>query len=103
MADVCSESYYWVASLGSQSERAQNLILCPIIGASSLGDLTRVFELAELHADLFSRHASPLELCVFVAVDERGEDVMPDEIKLFVVDATENSKQGGVAAEALGF
>ena len=29
--------------------------------------------LAELHADLFSRHASPLEVCVFVAVDERGE------------------------------
>ena len=35
---------------------------------------------AELHADLFSRHASPLEVCVFVAVDERGEDVVSDEI-----------------------
>ena len=32
--------------------------------------------MAELHADLFSRHASPLEAHVFVAVDEkRGEDV----------------------------
>ena len=36
--------------------------------------------LAELHADLFSRHASPLEVYVFVAVDEIGEYVMPDEI-----------------------
>ena len=34
----------------------------------------------ELHADLFSRHASPLEVYVFVAVANRGEDVMPDEI-----------------------
>ena len=33
-----------------------------------------------MHADLFSRHASPLEVDVFVAVDERGEDVMSDEI-----------------------
>ena len=30
--------------------------------------------LAELHADLSSGHASPLEVYVFVAVDERGED-----------------------------
>ena len=36
--------------------------------------------MAELHPDLFSRHASPLEVYVFVAVDERGEDVMSDEI-----------------------
>ena len=41
--------------------------------------LNRV-KLAELHADLFSRHASPLESCVFVAVDERGEAAMSDEI-----------------------
>ena len=34
----------------------------------------------ELHGDLFSRHASPLEGYVFVAVDEIGEDVMSDEI-----------------------
>ena len=34
----------------------------------------------ELHADLFSRHASPLEVYVFVAVANRGEDVMSDEI-----------------------
>ena len=36
--------------------------------------------LAELHGDLFSRHASLLEVYVSVAVDERGEDVMSDEI-----------------------
>ena len=35
---------------------------------------------AELHADLFSRHASPLEVDVFVAVANRGEDIMSDEI-----------------------
>ena len=29
----------------------------------------------------------------------RGEDVMSDEISYYVVDATENSKGGGVAAE----
>ena len=36
--------------------------------------------LTELHADLFSHHANPLEVNVFVAVDERGEDVVSDEI-----------------------
>ena len=36
--------------------------------------------LHELHADLFGRRASPLEHYVFVAVDERGDDVMSDEI-----------------------
>ena len=36
--------------------------------------------LPELHADLFSCHACPLEFYVFVAVDERGESVMSDEI-----------------------
>ena len=36
--------------------------------------------LAGLHADLFSRHASPLEVYGLVAVDERGEDVICDEI-----------------------
>ena len=36
--------------------------------------------LAELHADLFSRHVRPLEVYVFVAVANRGEDVMSDEI-----------------------
>ena len=36
--------------------------------------------LAELHGDLFSRHASPVEVYVFVAVDERGEHAMSDEI-----------------------
>ena len=36
--------------------------------------------LAELYADFFSRHASPLEIYVFMAVANRGKDVMPDEI-----------------------
>ena len=39
-----------------------------------------VILLPELHADLFTRHASPLEACVFVAVNERGEDVVSDKI-----------------------
>ena len=42
--------------------------------------LGSVVALAELHSDLFSRQASPLEVCVFVVVDERGEDAMSDEI-----------------------
>ena len=33
-----------------------------------------------MHADLLSRHASPLEVYVFVAVANRGEDVTSDEI-----------------------
>ena len=41
---------------------------------------SRYLTLAELHAGLFSRLASPFEVCVLVAVDERGEDVMSDEI-----------------------
>ena len=36
--------------------------------------------LAELHADLFSRHAIPLEVYVIVAVDERDEGVISDDI-----------------------
>ena len=39
-----------------------------------------LFRLVELHGDLFSRHASPLEVYVFVAVDERGEHALSDEI-----------------------
>ena len=34
----------------------------------------------EFHGDWFSRRASPLEVYVFVAVDERGEDVVSDGI-----------------------
>ena len=40
----------------------------------------RIYMFPELHADLCSRHASPLEVYVFVAVANRGEDVMSDEI-----------------------
>ena len=38
--------------------------------------------LAELHGDMFSHPASPLqvEVYVFVAVDERGEHITSDEI-----------------------
>ena len=32
------------------------------------------------YGGLFSHHASPLEGYVFVVVDDRGEDVLPDEI-----------------------
>ena len=47
--------------------------------------------LPELHADLFSRHACPLEFILrFEAVDERGEDYICPTT--FVVDATDNSK-----------
>ena len=52
--------------------------------------------LDELQADLFSHHASPLEVYVFVAVDERG-DVVSAEICRRC-----NGKQqqeGGVATE----
>ena len=42
-------------------------------------------ELPELHADLFSRHASPLGVYVFVVVANRGEDVTSDEICRLVV------------------
>ena len=36
--------------------------------------------LPEIHADFFGRNASPLQVYVFVAVANRGEDVMSDEI-----------------------
>ena len=53
--------------------------------------------LAELHGDLFSRHASPLtEVYVFVAVDERREHVMSDEI---CRRCNGKHKKRGVAAE----
>ena len=53
-----------------------------------------------MHCDLFSPHASPLEGYVFVVVGERGEDVCPTR---FVVETTENRKEGGVAAEMCSF
>ena len=59
-----------------------------------------VLTLAGLHGDLFSRHACPMEGYVFVAVDERGEDVMSTR---FVVETTKNRKEGGVAAELCSF
>ena len=53
-------------------------------------------QLPELHADMFSRHASPLQVCVFVTVDERGEGVMSDEI---CRRCNGKHKKRGVAAE----
>ena len=51
--------------------------------------------MAELHGDLFSRHASPLEGYVFVAVDERSEDFMSDEICRRYNGKQERRKRGG--------
>ena len=40
----------------------------------------RYITLAELHPRLFSRYASPSEVYVSMAVDDRGEHVTSDEI-----------------------
>ena len=56
-----------------------------------------IIVLPELHTYLFSRHASPLEVYVFVAID--AAEVKMLRPTRFVVDATENSNEGGVAAE----
>ena len=55
--------------------------ICRQLAGKKLGIIrfTWYILLAELHGDLFSRHASPLEVYV-VAVDERSEHVMSDEI-----------------------
>ena len=52
--------------------------------------------LPELHADLLSRHASPLEFCILW---RSTKEVNMFCSTRFVVDATENSKEGGVAAD----
>ena len=52
--------------------------------------------LVELNAELFSRHASPLGVNEFVAVDDRGEDALLCPTRS-VVDAMESSNKGGVA------
>ena len=49
------------------------------ISTKKIETLSNCF-IPELQADLFSRHASPLEVYVFLAVANRGEDVMSDEI-----------------------
>ena len=54
-----------------------------------------VLTLAGLHGDLFSRHACPMEGYVFVAVDERGEDVMSDEICRRNNEKQERRRRGG--------
>ena len=57
----------------------------------------------ELHRDLFSRHTinSPLEGCVFVAVDERCEDVMSDEICRRYNGKLERRRRGGRCVQLL--
>ena len=50
----------------------------------------------ELHAELFSCHTSLFEVCVFAAVAEEVKMLRPTR---FVIIATENSKEGGVAAD----
>ena len=53
--------------------------------------------IAELHADLFSRHAGPLEgLCFCGGRRKRRKMLCPTR---FVADTTENSEEEGVAAE----
>ena len=71
----CQEEYYW--------------------------DLASLFILAhnglpELYANLFSRHASPSQVCVLWRSTKEVKMLGPTR---FVVDATENSKEGGVAAK----
>ena len=53
------------------------------------------YTLPELHADLFSRHASPLEVYVLAAVDERGEDVMSDEMCRVRNRKQQRARRGG--------
>ena len=50
--------------------------------------------LPELHADLFSRHASPLEVCGLWRSTKEVKRLCPTSF-----DATENSKEGGVVAD----
>ena len=54
-----------------------------------------LYLLAELLSDLFSRHANPLEVLFWRSTKEVNM-LCPTR---FVVDAPENSKEGGVAAE----
>ena len=114
MQQPCSRSHQVYLAGGSASEDSRiihsssplsNNSLSVASGANSVDQCFSIYllvvhlqqdVLAELHGDLFSRHASPLEGHIFVVVDDRGEDVLSTR---FVVDATENSKEGGVAAE----
>ena len=55
-----------------------------------------LISLAEyLHVDLFSRHASHLEVYASMAVDERGEGVMSDEICRRKNGKQERRRRGG--------
>ena len=55
---------------------------------------------------MFSRHASPLEVYAFVAVDERVEDVVSDEICLSLMQRKAAKKEAWrpkCAAPRLGY
>ena len=56
----------------------------------------------ELHADLFSRHASPLEVCDVAAVDDRGEEVMHDKI-CRRCDGKKQRRRGGRSVQLLNW
>ena len=51
--------------------------------------------LAELHGDLFSRHAGPFEVYVFVAFDERGEHAVSNEICRRCSGKQQGRRRGG--------
>ena len=57
--------------------------------------------MAELRTDLLSCHASPLEVCVFVAVDESGEEVMSDEICRRYNGKQQRRRRGGRSVQLL--
>ena len=57
-------------------------------------------KLPELHGDLFSHHASPLEANVLWRSTKEVDILCPTR---FVVDETENSQQGVVVAEVCSF
>ena len=56
-----------------------------------------------MHADLFSRHASPLEVYVLVAVDDRGDDVMSDEIYCRCNGQQQRRRRGGRSVQLPGW
>ena len=60
----------------TSSSRREFSSHCPVPSSPT----NNISSWVELYADLFSRHASPLEFCAFLAVDERGENVTSDEI-----------------------
>ena len=54
---------------------------------------------AEFYAGLLSRYASPIEICVFAAVDERGEDVISDNLCCLCSGTQQRRKRGDRSAQ----